>query len=700
MNGRKYNLKQQFYSNAFKTYSEYYRTQKFRLLHNYKRNNNKNFKAYLKSNTINSINSETFFNSFHKFFMHGKLSSNPKYINIQNKIYYTDRDKKLKNYIENYTSKNSSNNSSFKNKYEKLFLTNNNYLYNQENRNYNYLTNKDNQEIIELKSKPQKVLTDYNTTEIQNDKTIRFRSNVFLPLDFKKFRNCNYPDRLYVKISDFIENIKMLRLSKFINNLKTEQNKKKSNMVGFEKEAYDMTLNSLTITNKLLNSYKESFLNYNKFLIEQIKKEKKVLNNYIIDENILKEEVVLVQKKFDDSMIELEILNNFKNLFNAIKNRTKLRNDENSNKTFVEMIKEKLKSKIKFKKKITFKILPKKDYMKKHSKIAKKEENKHLNEKIEKHERLNRLNHTAFNAKTLNIKREEKKIERFHSVKHLINVGKINISKIIEEKDDDMFENFDVQKELNSIGNNILELIKRFNKINYDAVYFKLLFKRESNSIDIFLKNKQIQGAKSELEYCKKYNSLLTTKLKLLKSQNEDYSLFFFIYHKLNRMIKYLRIYKVKKYQSLIDKLLNIYDNNTIFNAFKTEKNGKTTRLSSLEEELINYIYKVLMYYENLEFKLIQGKNQYLKSNYYSERIEEFENKIDNAKKLFNNQSKKKDEIIRREKVREKTINKLKKLIFLPMKKVANNYKIYNSHTKSNIKKNVTENEIENILFY
>ena len=702
MNEGKYNLKQQFISHSLKTCSEFYRTPKFRLLHGMKRNFNADIISILKSKTLNTINRKKFFKSFHKSLMHRKLSYNLKYKEIQNKLHYTDRERKPKNYIENYTAKNKSNNSSFQYKYDKFFLTNYNYLYNPEKQNYNILYNKDNPKIVEQKSPP-RIITDYNCiTEIPKNNNIRFRSNVFLPLDLKKFKSSNYPDLLYPKISDFVEDIKMLRVSKYINNLKTEQHKKESNMVGYDNEAYDLTIYSLEQSIKLLNNYKRTFLNYNKFLIEQIKREKKMLNNYILDEKMLKEQVILIQKKFDDSMIELEILNNFKNLFYAIKNRTKIKNDDGSNKTFLETIKEKLKSKILLKKKSTFKNSPRKDYFKKRSKIHKKEESKYLNEKVEKFERFSRQYHTILNVKFYSGKKEDEKIKRFNSIRHPLSLERSDNNKNkIDKKDDDIFDNYDIQKELNSIGNNILEFIKQFNKINYDVVYYKLLFEKEINSIDILIKNKQIKGAINELDYCKKYNLLLISKLKLLKSQNEDYSLFFFIYHKLNGLIKFLKIFKIKNYHSLIDNLLNIYDNNTIFNAYKNEKNGNgnISTISYLEVELIRYIYSALIFIEKLVYSLIEGKNNYLKNNYYSEKIEEFENQIDNVKKLFNNKSKKNEEIIRREKVKEKTIKKLNKFIYLPMKKVADKYKIY-TFKDNKIKKSEKENEIENLLTY
>ena len=149
MNEGKYNLKQQFISHSLKTCSEFYRTPKFRLLHGMKRNFNADIISILKSKTLNTINRKKFFKSFHKSLMHRKLSYNLKYKEIQNKLHYTDRERKPKNYIENYTAKNKSNNSSFQYKYDKFFLTNYNYLYNPDKQKNDILYNKDSPKIVE-----------------------------------------------------------------------------------------------------------------------------------------------------------------------------------------------------------------------------------------------------------------------------------------------------------------------------------------------------------------------------------------------------------------------------------------------------------------------------------------------------------------------------------------------------------------------
>lgn len=724
MNERKTNIKKLFISESLKTCTEFYKSKKFRIFsHHYRNINKKNsqFSSNIKTLTINNIHAKNFFDSFHKSLMHRKISSNRKYNQIENKIFYTERDDKKKSY-ENTNLQNTPN---INNKFEKLFLTN----FNDTDKNdKKYKTRK-------YINRPFNLLNRQYNTEIldnKNNSKIYIHSNVFLPLDLKKYKNTDYPDILYPKISDFIEDIKMLRKCKFINILKKEQYQQKYALTGFDNETQDITIHSLKSSIKLLNCYKSSFFNYNKFLIERIKEEKKILSNYIIDENILKDEVLLIQKKFDDLMLQLEILNNFKLLFDAIQNKTKIKKyDELSDKTFAEITKEKLKQKILFHKKSTLHLSPRK-LLKKSTKALDKEKvmqinnnylnNKSLNKNKKKEEKEEKDNnndkkphrynrkfqtiiHVKFNNKLRLIDEKKKQIERLKSLQPSMNLIENNIDEINKEKKKDKvqkkvrFEEFDVRKELKRIQNNIIKLIDIYNDVDSSVVNFKLSFYKESHSIENLLLKKEIEENIYELNYCKRYNALLISKLNLVKSQNNDYSLFISIYHKFNELIKYIKDYKIKNYQISINKLNNIYDKNKIYISYKNEKKENRAKIAYLEGELINYIYKVFIIIEKLVYELIEGKNNYLKSNYFSERIEEFENKIDNAKKLFNSRNKKSEEILRREKLKENTIKKLNKIIYLTRKKIMEKYKVINIHK---IKRNKNGKDFieENLLYY
>ena len=247
------------------------------------------------------------------------------------------------------------------------------------------------------------------------------------------------------------------------------------------------------------------------------------------------------------------------------------------------------------------------------------------------------------------------------------------------------FENYDVKRELKLIVNNLLKKIDKYNNIEYRIIYYKLLFDKENNSLDILMRNQLIKDSINNLNFSKNYYSLLTSKYNLLKSQSNDYSLFILIYKKTNEMIDSIIDFKVKKYQNIINKLISLYDNNKLLIQYNNEKNRNKTLRAHLEEELINYLYKLFIVIEKLIHELIQGRNNYLSNHYYSEQIEKYENKMDNAKKIFNIRFKRSEELLRRKKINEDAIKKWNKIIYLPYKKVPIKYKILTNHPKKYI---------------
>jgi hypothetical protein len=80
-------------------------------------------------------------------------------------------------------------------------------------------------------------------------------------------------------------------------------------------------------------------------------------------------------------------------------------------------------------------------------------------------------------------------------------------------------DNYDVQKEVKVIENNILESIEKYNYLKSDMIYLKLFFSQEKglmNDLMIHL----IQDRINQLDYCKKYNILLNNRYKLLINRN------------------------------------------------------------------------------------------------------------------------------------------------------------------------------------
>ena len=81
----------------------------------------------------------------------------------------------------------------------------------------------------------------------------------------------------------------MTRTAKFINNIQKEKIRHKTAEKGFISDNFKMIHYSMKNSLKLIEIYNSSFGKYNKLLLAKIEAENKILKNYIINENILKE---------------------------------------------------------------------------------------------------------------------------------------------------------------------------------------------------------------------------------------------------------------------------------------------------------------------------------------------------------------------------------------------------------------------------
>jgi hypothetical protein len=715
MNAKNRNLKKLFLSPTLKTCSNFYQTPEFRLLSNKLRKINDthtDFSTFLKTHTnFNFYPNKNSMKSFHKTLMHKKLHSNPKFIEIE-RMCYTERNSK-----EKIKDKNNTRNIPKEN----FFLTNNNEICNSDRTilDYNYKTRKDFYKLIETEANNNNKIHPLNKSNL-------ISSNLFLKFNGKKYLNSNYPDTLFPKVSDFIEDIKMVRTVKYINNLKIEKQKHEYAMAGLDNETTNLTVHSLVNSFKLLKNFKSSYITYNKYLINQIHREKNKLDSYIADENSVKEEVILLLKRFDDLMIEYEILTNFKNLFIAIKNKTKIMNINSSGKSFADEVKERLKKqitlarqnativnsissqrrKIGIMRKSTVKLRNEKEKEKDkekekeyHSPISKQLSINNINKILKKEDRSHNRHVTV--VTTFNVKKNEKikKIERFNSLQPS-STGKINrIENFLQKNSSSIpsisMEHYDVQRKIKLIENNILESIEDYNYLESDIIYLKLIFSQEKGLMSDLMTH-LIQDRINQLDYCKKYNILLNNRYKLLVNRNNDYSLFFLIYRKLNKLLGEAVTCKVQKFKLIIDEMKIIYDKNKLYYQNKVEKNEY--KRAYIIKQLVKYIYKVLILVEKIELELIQTKNYYLKSNYYSEQIVKYANKMDIAKKLFNSKYKRNEELLRREKINQNTIKNLNRIIYKPKRKVAQSHQVKDPHKK---RKKIIPHENENdMIFY
>ena len=713
MNERKRNWKKLFISPTLKTCSNFYQTPEFRTL-SYKlkkiNDTHTDFSTFLKTHTnFDFYSNKNSMESFHKKLMHKKLYSNPKFKEMQ-RMCYTERNSEEKNKDRN-NIKNKSNTKIHK---ENFFLTNNNEICNTNRTilDFNFKEYKDLYKLIDIEPSNNNKLHSLNKSNL-------ISSNLFLKFNGKKYLNSNYPDALFSKVSDFIEDIKMVRTVKYINNLKIEKQKHEYAMAGLDNETTKLTVHSLVKSFNLLKNFKSSYINYNKYLINQINREKNKLDNYIQDENSVKEEVILLQKRFDDLMIEYEILTNFKNLFIAIKSKTKIMNCNTSGKSFANEVKERLKKQIDFSrqntiminnissKKRTISILRKPTIKQKKEKekennlfLSKQLSNTNLN-RMQKRDRSQNKHVTV--VTTFNFKKKEKikTMERFNSLQPFSS-GEINKIENFLQKNSLSntiptipIDNYDVQKEVKVIENNILESIEDYNCLESDIIYLKLLFSQEKGLMNDLLTH-LIKDRINQLDYYKKYNILLNSRYKLLINRNKDYSLFFLIYRKLNKLLGEAVTYKIQKCKLIINDMKSIYDKNKLYYQYKVEKNEY--RKAYIIKQLVKYIYKVLILVEKIELELIQAKNNYLKSNYYSEQIAKYANKMDIAKKLFNSKYKRNEELLRREKINQNTINNLNRIIYRPKRKVAQSHQILDPHKK--IKKVIPHENENDMIFY
>ena len=644
------------------------------------KNRNMNFltNEYQKFNqtyTKNNRNNKNF-HSFHKSLLHLKLSINPKFKNNEI-ICYTDRSSKNKKEIEN-----------FKNTYEKIFLTN---------------TDEKSRNIYKQK----RLVTDYNTKfdkNLINNDYMSIPSDTFLP--FKKNKHLYFlPDIINQKLSDFKDDLKMKRTAKFINTLKVERKKRTFAILDLQFDENEMEINLLKKILHLVNIYKKCFGEYNKFLINEIKKESKLLNDYNLFKNSLQDQVNILQKKFDDIINDLEIVNNFKLIFTAIKNKKKLGDCTRLSKIFIEGLKKKLKREVFFQRK-NISISTKKT-------TAKKLSRKSIGKKLSIGE-LSILNYSKKNC--INLTEAEKKKEikkRFRKSVSIITIPKTfqkklerlnsfqpssadKKPKLAHSVDKDNLD-YDIERNERIIVNNILKFFKRCNEINSNIVHLKIISEREDNSEQCKKTNKLLEQQKNNLLYVKNYNKSLISKNKILRYHNNDYSLHMSIYLKINKTINSVIISKVKNFDEIIEKLKNLYDKNKLYYKYKTIINEPKSRRSYFEKELINYLYNAISYIELLLCSLINKKNEYLENSLYKDKIIEFINKMDMAKKIINNREKRNKEFMLKQQMYENMIKKSNRIIFKPFRKVSMNYQFYFKNGK-NI--NDKKNEDEEFLFY
>ena len=260
-------------------------------------------------------------------------------------------------------------------------------------------------------------------------------SDTFLPFKKNKFMYF-LPDIINEKISDFRDDLKLLRTVKYVNEIKIDRQRKNKAFLDLNNEENEIQMHSLKKSMKLINIYKKCFGEYNKFLVNEIKKEKKLLNDFNWFKKGLEDQVNILQKQFNDIMKELEIVNNFKLIFTAIKNKKKLEDVGKASKIYIEELKKKLKKEIIIKrKKISFaNILPLNKSKSRKEKPRKSSKNAFSLAKSNKQTFLNK------NEKSLDVKKRFRK-----------SVSIITVTKAFKKKLEryNSFQNFSIEKRRN-----------------------------------------------------------------------------------------------------------------------------------------------------------------------------------------------------------------------------------------------------------
>ena len=642
------------------------------------RNSNKNFlnTEYQNTNKTQTNYNETSknFYSFHKSLLHLKLSTNPKFKNNEN-ICYTERSSNEKKHIQN-----------FKNIYEKVFITN---------------TEEKKRDI----NKYPQIITDYKTKfnkNLLNSDYMSIPSDTFLPFKKNKFMYF-LPDIINEKISDFRDDLKLLRTVKYVNEIKIDRQRKNKAFLDLNNEENEIQMHSLKKSMKLINIYKKCFGEYNKFLVNEIKKEKKLLNDFNWFKKGLEDQVNILQKQFNDIMKELEIVNNFKLIFTAIKNKKKLEDVGKASKIYIEELKKKLKKEIIIKrKKISFaNILPLNKSKSRKEKPKKSSKNAFSLAKSNKQTFLNK------NEKSLDVKKRfrksvsiitvtkafKKKLERYNSFQNFSIEKRRNFEKPLNKSDN---LDYDIDRNENILVNSILKFLDIYNENNSQIVHLKLEAENEANQ-EQKNNNKLLENQNNDLLYVKSYNKSLLTKYKILYSHKNDYTLLIAIYKKVNKIISSVICFRIKNFNHIIDRLRNIYDKNKLYYKYKAIKSDPKSNNEYFDRELINYIYIALSIIEILQCELISKKNEYLDNNYYQEQILQYENKMDTAKKIINNREKRNKDLLRKQEIYEKAIKKSNKIVFKIFRQAPRNYPFKIKENK-NIRDK--ENEDEEFLFY
>ena len=692
-----------FITRVYKTCSDFYKSPKYRQsAGKFKKILNIN-KKFLSPRDIYK-NKKNILNDYHRSLLLQKLHSvtYKKINNNETRICRTERNRKAKTYKDNF------------------FVTK---INNFDNKFYNNCETANSNYCIETSSNKNRV----NLYKNKINTDLLIPALCFIELDLRKYKMHNYPDLIKPKTSDFISEIKAVQKMNYVTKLKNETSKFKQDLIQLNLEEYKLDLYSLKSRKKLLEKYYSSFLRYNKYLFDTIKKEQIKLKKIIDKENKIFAEIGVLVKKIDNVKYEIEVSKNYKKLYELIQNKI------NSTRINITKIK-KNNDNIETKKTKKFKIFKVSENIKNTFRSSKRylsmkemnssksiintdQSKKNIREKIknknssnphlkniknsfenssknsgkklqnDSHKKIKKQSIITTTEITL-VKNKESSYDENENENNNNNNSNNNnnaIEPLYEKNFGEMFNN-----ETEIIENQIIKSMKKYISLNSDNFEMKLknhlINEAPIDPILILINQRTI-----ELNFLKNKNLSLSKELSELINQHDDNTFMFFMTKKMRYIISHIISFDyLKDFIEIFNKLKKLYK----LNPEKiTYCNAEKQRIDTFK-----YIDTSIILVENLFTGLITKRNEIKKDVESYEKLAEIENKMDMIKKFEKSKNKRIEEMKKRNILNENMIKKMNKIFYKPIKPVAQRFNFSVKRIKNKKREATPANEYDELF--
>lgn len=628
-------------------------------------------KIFPRKKLLTSLENEL--NLFHHSILARKIATNPQYIQMKNRTCHTDRGYTIKPRIS-----------------QNFFLTK---INNSQNSS----------DIIENNSnkKPHKAIF-YKGLTKNNDNNINLLipAQCFIKFDLKKYQRTNYPDIIRENTSDFMREIKSIRKMNLINKLRKEAEKVKEYSIKKNIENYELNMHSLKESKKLLKFFSKNFIEYHRFLLETIKKENDKLKKIISEENTLFNEVKNLYRKTDSVKMELQVIKNYKNLLEEILKKKKPPEKNISPQNKKKLTKSVDKKKV-FKRYPTFKEKIYKEMLKTSRKnllLNSDNSNEQGTNYISNKPNLKRKNfirkqehhytYAKYQKKNIfsidppfsrNKKSKTEKVKFNFPEKTKISNKDLKSEKSSNKNlnENYLLENEGIfQNELNSYEHRLIKGLNKYSILNSEITELEVKAEKDNNYQKILEKNnKMIQQFTSDLNYLKNNNEYLNNRLKELTNQKDDNTFMIVIFQKFKNIINNItQMGYPKEYEEVFINVIKLSKTNLSKESKKITTNTK--------KEIIKYIFNSMIEIEKIADLLIFSRKELDKNEEIHKKLREIESKMTEIKKIENNKKKRQQEILKREILAEKTIKKMYKTFYKPIKPVPEKFNFKKHHKK------------------